>query len=260
MAQPPVQRLSFGTAAAEYDAARPTYPPAALHWALGRAPLRVVDLGAGTGILTRVLLRLGHQVTAVEPDDEMRATLLANSPGARAEAGSAESIPIPDGSVDAVVAGQAYHWFDRQRAHPEIARVLTPTGTFAPLWNIRDESTPWMKRLSDAVGDQADRDRRHEGWLGTRGDSPVEGEQEDLGPLFGDQFGAVDRKILSYSVPMDADSLVALMSTRSYFITATPERQQHVVAAIRALAATLPPTFELPYRCVAYRTHPVTRG
>src|SRR5690242_21850051 len=102
--------LSFGPAASEYDTHRPTYPPAALTWALGNDPRRVVDLGAGTGILTRVLVGLGHEVIPVEPDAQMRQALAAGTPGVEPLAGSAEQIPLADGSVDAVLAGQGDHW------------------------------------------------------------------------------------------------------------------------------------------------------
>ncbi|GAA1821105.1 hypothetical protein GCM10009682_46530 [Luedemannella flava] len=96
---------------------------------LGDAGPGIVDLGAGTGIMTRVLVGLGYDVTAVEPDPLMRARLPAASPGVTALAGSAEAIPLPEGAVDGMVAAQAYHWFDPDRARAEIARVLRPGGT-----------------------------------------------------------------------------------------------------------------------------------
>ncbi|MEE3918813.1 class I SAM-dependent methyltransferase [Micromonospora sp. BRA006-A] len=126
----------------------------------------MVDLGAGTGILTRGLLALTGpvaQVVPVEPDPGMRAQLAAATPGATALAGSAEAVPLPDGSADAVLAGQAYHWFDRERAHAEVARVLRPGGTFAPVWNIRDERVgwvaepTWIAHLGDNAGDVTQR-------------------------------------------------------------------------------------------------------
>src|SRR5215831_17192715 len=103
------QARSFGTAARRYDRYRPTYAEDAVAWAVGREPSRVVDLGAGTGILSRQLARLGHEVVAVEPDGLMLARLIEASPGVRAVAGRAEAVPLAAGSVDAVVAGQAYH-------------------------------------------------------------------------------------------------------------------------------------------------------
>ncbi|OLE27437.1 MAG: hypothetical protein AUG44_10280 [Actinobacteria bacterium 13_1_20CM_3_71_11] len=231
--------LSFGPAADLYDAIRPTYPPAALHWALGEAPKAVLDLGAGTGILTRVLLRLGYDVRPVEPDEAMRAKLAATTPGVRPLAGRAEAIPVPDGQVDAVVAGQAYHWFDQEAAHREIARVLAPGGVFAPIWNVRDHDEPWVRRLTEI----AENAREHDGGV-------FNGEIEhDFGP----EFGPVERAHFRHEVPMTADRLVMLVASRSYYLTATPEKQNKIEAAVRDLAATLPETFTLPYVTVAYR-------
>ncbi len=223
---------SFGPAADRYDRVRPSYPPAALSWALGGdQPRRVVDLGAGTGILTRVLRSLGHEVIPVEPDARMRAGL------ADARAGDAEHIPLPDAAVDAVLAGQAYHWFDKERAHPEIARVLRPGGVFAPIWNIRDESVPWVARLTEIIDDQRGGD--HAGIL--------------TDPDFGPWFGPVTRRDFRHEVPMTVDRLVELVGTRSYYLTATPERQRELDARVRALAGQLPAEFPLPYLTVAYR-------
>ncbi|MBO0869016.1 MAG: class I SAM-dependent methyltransferase [Micromonosporaceae bacterium] len=238
------QRLSFGAAAQEYDARRPSYPEDAVAWAVGDAPARVVDLGAGTGILTRVLLALGHTVLPVEPDPEMRRRLAQRSPGVEPLAGSAEAIPLPDGSVDAVVAGQAYHWFEKEKAHREIGRVVRPGGVFAPIWNIRDESVPWVARLSEILDDRQSADqahRRHEGDL----------TEPDFGPL----FGPVQRAVFRHCVPLRADGLRALVATRSYYITATPQRRAEVDAGIHELTAQLPETFELPYQTIVYRAY-----
>src|SRR5256885_2312644 len=154
--------LSFGPSADLYDSVRPTYPPDALRWALGPAPQTVLDLGAGTGILTRVLLGLGYDVVPVEPDDAMRAALRRTTPGVEPLAGSADAIPVPDGRADAVVAGQAYHWFDPEPTHREVARVLRDGGVFAPIWNVRDDGVPWVARLSEIADDIADRGGRSE--------------------------------------------------------------------------------------------------
>lgn len=138
---------SFGTDAAAYAAHRPGYPVAALRWGLPRHATHVLDLGAGTGKLTEGLLALGLRVTAVEPDDNMRAELTRRHPQVRALAGTAEAIPLGEAEVDAVFAGQAFHWFDLDLALTEIARVLKPGGTVMALWNHRDDSVPWVAEL-----------------------------------------------------------------------------------------------------------------
>ncbi len=239
-----IEALSFGQAASQYDAIRPSYPAVAVVWALGAAPVRVVDLGAGTGILTRVLLAAGHDVVPVEPDELMRARLTAATPdGPVPLAGSAEAIPLPDGSVDGVMAGQAYHWFDRERAHPEIARVLRPGGVFAPIWNIRDESVPWVAQLSEAasLGD------------GSRAARCLVG---DLGP----EFGPADRAEFRHVTTHTADSLVALVRSRSYYLTSSPADRAAMDARIRKLTGTHPDlagrkSFPLPYLTTVYRAY-----
>ncbi|MEW1910920.1 class I SAM-dependent methyltransferase [Kitasatospora sp. NPDC085895] len=146
--------LSFGSAARLYDSIRPTYPVRAVAWAVGATPMRVLDLGAGTGLLAGALRAAGHEVVAVEPDERMRAVAAERHPGARVVAGSAEDIPLPDGSVDAVVVGQAHHWFTPQDALLQIHRVLREDGVFAALWNIRDDRTPRVAALSGIVGSE----------------------------------------------------------------------------------------------------------
>jgi SAM-dependent methyltransferase len=131
---------SFDLAADEYERTRPSYPPELLELVPVAAEAEVLDLGAGTGKLTRVLVRRYAFVTAVEPLDGMRSILERVVPEARALRGSAEEIPLADASVDAVFVAQAFHWFDHDRALPEIARVLRPGGVLALVWNGPDES------------------------------------------------------------------------------------------------------------------------
>ncbi len=143
---------SFGAAAQAYATHRPDYAPAAVRWALEHAPgLRVLDLGAGTGKLTGTLTTLDADVVAVEPDPAMLAELRRALPSVRARPGSAESIPLPDSSVDAVLAGNAMHWFDMGVAGPEIARVLVPGGILAGLWNVMDDRVDWVAGLERPV-------------------------------------------------------------------------------------------------------------
>jgi SAM-dependent methyltransferase/GNAT superfamily N-acetyltransferase len=146
---------SFGRVAGEYQRGRPGYPPEAIEWLLGSAPLEVLDLGAGTGKLTAALLDGGHRVIAVEPLDEMRSILAATLPSAEARAGSAEQLPLEEGSIEAVVVGAAFHWFDQEAAQREIARVLRPPGVLGLLGNSFDTSTPWVARLRELLGPPA---------------------------------------------------------------------------------------------------------
>ena len=133
---------SFDLAAEEYEATRPSYPEELLDFLPVARDATVLDLGAGTGKLTRVLARRYAHVVAVEPLDGMRGILERVVPGVEALPGSAERIPLDDVSVDAVFAAQAFHWFDHDRAIPEIARVLRPGGVLALVWNGPDESRP----------------------------------------------------------------------------------------------------------------------
>jgi SAM-dependent methyltransferase len=236
--------MSFGPAANRYDELRPRYPEQALRWALGDLPVRVVDLGAGTGILSRILVGLGHEVIPVEPDEAMRKQLVAASPALTPLAGYAERIPLPDASVDAVVAGQSYHWFDREPAHAEVARVVRPGGVFAPLWNHRDESVPWVARLSEISEDDT-------AGRGIREPTP---ELSSFGPL----FGPVERAVFQHVTSHTPDTLVGLVATRSYYLTATPERQRELERRVRELCATHPDLagksiFDLPYQTIVYR-------
>ncbi|HEY8472278.1 MAG TPA: class I SAM-dependent methyltransferase [Natronosporangium sp.] len=238
------QALSFGPAAEQYDRLRPGYPAEALRWLLGEEPKRVVDVGAGTGILSRALAALGHEVIPVEPDPGMRARLAAASPGLTPLAGYAEHLPLADQSVDAVVAGQAYHWFDHDRAHAEAARVLRPGGVFAPLWNVRDGSVAWIARLSEITNDTTAGNGAHQDANDPRS--------------FGPSFGPVERAVFTHTTTHTPDTLVGLIATRSYYLVASPELQRELERRVRDLCATHPElagrsTFEMPYQTYAYR-------
>jgi len=118
---------------------------------VGDEPLRVLDLGAGTGKLTRTLVALGHDVVAVEPSAPMLAQLRRALPHVEALEGGAEAIPVADARADAVLAGQAFHWFDPTRALPEIQRVLCPAGVLGVVWNVLDEAQLFVRRLNDLL-------------------------------------------------------------------------------------------------------------
>ncbi len=142
---------AFGLVAQEYDRGRPGYPASAVRWLLGETPLNVVDLGAGTGKLTAALVAEGHRVVAVEPLPEMRELLGARVRDAAVLAGTAEETGLADASVDAVVAGAAFHWFDQTRAFPEIARILRGPGILGLLGNRFDYSAQWVQRLRETL-------------------------------------------------------------------------------------------------------------
>src|SRR6478735_7811542 len=148
--------VSFGAAAGAYESGRPDYPREAVDWMLapvrepGRA-LRVADIGAGTGKLTRTIVEAGAEVVAVDPDPDMLAALRAHVHGVPTFVGTGERMPLPDASVDAVLLGQAWHWVDPVAASAEAGRVLRSGGVLGLVWNIRDESDPWVARLTAAM-------------------------------------------------------------------------------------------------------------
>jgi SAM-dependent methyltransferase len=234
------RRLSFGTTADTYDRFRPSYPDAAVAWLVGAdPPARVLDLGAGTGRLATVLARLGHDVVAVEPDDAMRAVAERALPG-RTLPGTAEEVPLETASVDAAVAGQAFHWFDPQLALPEIARVVRPGGHLGVIWNVRDEEAPWSRRLSELVGGE---DRR-----------AVEGRGR--APDFGPSFAPAQSRTFRHEQELDADRLVGLAASWSY-VFLRPDRDE-VLAQVRRIAEESPDlagqrTFALTYEARCFR-------
>jgi len=236
------RRLSFGPSADVYERYRPGYPEEAIAWLLGPSPLRVLDVGAGTGKLTRALLAAGHEVVAVEPDPGMRAAFAAALPETEILEGSAEELPIADGSFDAAAAGQSFHWFDESRALPEIARVLRPGGLLAVIFNLRDESEPWVAELGAIL--------RGEDGTGNSGTD----EDVDLGPL----FGSVDQAVVPHEQTVDVPGLVGLAATRSYTLVLPADQRATMLAEIEALAtraAAATPTGELrlPYVAVCRR-------
>ena len=210
---------SFGAAAAVYERARPGYPQDAVAWLIGSSAARVLDIGAGTGKLTRALAVAGYDVTAVEPDELMRAGFVEAVPGVDVLPGSAESLPVPDASFDAVTAGQAFHWFDLDRALPEIARVLRPGGVLGVVWNVRNESVAWMAEFGRIVD-------------GGDGTTDLPDDDEDFGTL----FGPVERREFHYMNTLSARGLVELAASRSYTLTLPEEEQRHLLDRVDALA------------------------
>jgi SAM-dependent methyltransferase len=246
---------SFGAVAAAYAEHRPDYAEAAVRWALepvwSRRPLRVVDLGAGTGKLTSTLLRLGAEVTAVEPDQNMLAELRRGFPSVRSAPGSAEEITLPDGSVDAVLAGQAMHWFDMDRALPEIARVLTPGGVLAGLWNVDDDRVGWVAKFAEMSKRKASITLLR--WR----DGDAESRQDRILADGSGLFQAAQTGEFEHGQPRTADSLLATIATHSNFLVMEEPERTRLLAQVRDFLQAQPETshgdFVLPMVTVALR-------
>lgn len=240
----------FSAGADDYERGRPSYPADAAALVcreLGIGPgARVLDLAAGTGKLTRLLVPTGAEVVAVEPVAEMRRRLRENVPYAHVLDGTAERIPVPDRSVDAVTVAQAFHWFDAPVALREIAWVLKPGGGLALLWNERDTDEPWVAELSRLI--RWDQRGEH------RVPYTTEVDWAEVIDGLDTPFGPVERYDTTYRQPMDPDTLVARVLSTSYIASQPVEERDRIAVAVRDLVAPLGDTFELPYRTVVYWT------
>lgn len=235
---------SFGAVAGAYEAGRPDYPSEAVEWMLepvlgaGARP-RVIDVGAGTGKLTRVVAGLGADVVAVDPDPGMLAELAARVPGVPVFEGTGEQLPLPSGTADAVVFGQAWHWVDVPTASTEVGRVLRPGGVIGLIWNVRDDRDEWVRRLTDVMHGSAAETLIAEG-----------------GPEVREPFDGLERRAWEWTRSMGRDELLAMVTSRSYVITATAERRAEILAGVgdlfdeRAAGAS---TVDVPYRTEAFR-------
>jgi len=252
---------SFGAAAAAYAEHRPGYAEAAVRWALepvrdrrpagDRRPVRVADVGAGTGKLTATLTGLGVEVTAVEPDPQMLAELRRAMPAVRSVTGSAEAIPLPDASLDAVLAGQAMHWFDMDRALPEIARVLRPGGVLAGLWNVDDDRVGWVAGLAEISK------RKSSITLTRWRDSAAKSRQEQLLGEHSDLFAAAGVGEFGHGQARTADSLLATISTHSHLLVMDEAERAALLARVGDFLRSQPETahgeFTLPMVTVVLR-------
>ncbi|WP_405167268.1 class I SAM-dependent methyltransferase [Nocardia sp. NBC_01499] len=238
---------SFGANAMDYAEHRPDYPLAAIKWALEFVPAVpapvVLDLGAGTGKLTEGLLAAGATVIAVEPDDGMRVELMRRLPGVRVYEGTAEAIPLADGSVDAIVAGQAFHWFDQQRAFPEFARVLQKDGVFAALWNTDDPDVDWVAELGRIARSEAS----------APAPEPAAAKLPEH-PL----FEPFETARFPHSHRRTAASLTATIGTHSHTLVISPEQRTEVLRRITDYLHSRPETaegeFDLPLVTLVLRT------
>jgi SAM-dependent methyltransferase len=227
-----VLRESFGAVAGEYDRLRSGPPPEALDWLLPAGAKDALEIGAGTGILTRLLAERVSHVMAVEPDERMRVVLIGSAPNVDVRAGQAEELPTGSSTFDVVIAASAWHWVDEERAVPEVARVLRPGGRLALVWNGPDRSVGWMRSLwaggivfspeeEDALDQR--RRRRHVVNMDAGGPSP---------------FHPSETSLFRWTKPMTREDLVALSATYSVIITMDDAaREQHLDSMRRFLDA-----------------------
>jgi SAM-dependent methyltransferase len=236
---------SFGAQAEAYAEHRPDYPVAAIRWALEplgtSEPLDVLDLAAGTGKLTSVLVAEGHRVTAVEPNEQMLSELVRRVHDVRALPGHAEHIPVPDQTLDAVFVGTAFHWFDQEKALPEIARVLRPGGVVAAMWNESDPSAEWVTEF--------------EGLSATS----VESQQQDpTGVMTYPSFGVVERKTFPHAHRRDSpEALIATVNTHSRMLVVDDAERAAINDKMLAFLRERPETsngpFDVPLRTEVFR-------
>jgi SAM-dependent methyltransferase len=255
---------AFGAVAGDYDRLRPGPSPEALDWLVPSGARDALEIGAGTGILTRLLAERMEHVTAVEPDDRMRAVLSARVSeaglGERAGAGTgvevvpgqAEALPCPDASVDVVLAASAWHWVDEARAVPEVARVLRPDGRLALVWSGPDRSVEWMRNLwaggVELTADEAaETDRRRRGRHIVNVDSGADSP-----------FLPHEAALFRWQRPMSKEDLVALATTYSSVITMDVEARQAHLDAMARYMESIPELAELhvvqvPMRAYCWR-------
>ena len=252
--------MSFGAVAGDYDRVRPGPPAEAIDWLLPARRAVAVDVGAGTGLLTRALAGKVEHVIAVEPDQRMRSVLQAKSAGVSVLAGRGEAIPLPDSSADAVLVSSAWQWLRPQEAVPEIARVLRDGGRLGLIWTSRERDIGWLhpdEWFREVSAEQAD------DLTGSpeRSVAPGGNGRQVLLP---DQapFRNIETREFKFSRYMPVPDVVAMLATYSGIITASPEaRAAGQARAAAALAAQFPGAAELevPMRSWCWRADRLPR-
>ena len=235
---------SFGAVAEAYDRGRPAYPTEAVAWLTGGEAKVVLELGAGTGKLTRQLVDAGHAVFATDPDEAMLEVLHERVPEVSAKVATAEDIPANDRSVDVVVVAQAFHWFDHEVALPEIARILKPGGHVALVWNSRDERIPWVRKMGDLLGRQ-DLDTSSAEHL----------VQSDL-------FGFMEETSFKHWQEVNRETVIDLARSRSSFAMMDDAEQEQHLEQVRAFYADYGrgmDGMQIPYVTRCYRAVVIDR-
>jgi SAM-dependent methyltransferase len=240
----PAAAGGFASAADAYERGRPGYPEEAVAWIAERLGLQpgkdVLDLAAGTGKLTRALVPFGARVVAVEPVDEMREQLFRALPDVDAFDGTAESIPLPDESIDAITCGQAFHWFRTEEALREIHRVLRPGGGLALIWNVRDLRDPLQTRIQEIISEHGAEVRSHR-------DIDPAGQVSASG-----LFGPVEERSWPYVQRLSRAHLVDRIASTSYIAVLDPDTRAEVLSRVLEAADGLPEPIAIPYLTDVY--------
>jgi SAM-dependent methyltransferase len=265
---------SFGGAASLYERYRPGPPMEAVEWVLPERVGRAVDLGAGTGALTRLLVGRADEVVAVEPDDRMRAVLAEAVPGARAVAGRGEAIPLPDDSVDAVLASSSWHWMETVPTLNEIGRVLVPGGVVSAMWSGPDPDSGLVAQAQALLAGDGD-GAGGDGGGGGGGASAMgidEQSQAELSAAMSDQnnliqaleippglpFDQPEKKVITWNVPLNADELIGLLGTFSWVILMEDAARERLFETARrvlndALGVSGDATVDVGYRAEVFK-------
>lgn len=230
---------SFSGVADAYAQTRPSYPDRAVEWLAPGSGSRVLELGAGSGQLTERLCARGHDVVATDPSKPMLDRLASTLDVPAVQAG-AEALPFRSSSFDRIVIAQAFHWFDAERALPEMARVLHEGGDLAMVWNSRDESVPWVRKLTDIIGNEGDFEWLYDGPLPTS-----------------DLFGPLERKDFGFWQTLDLEALLGLVRSLSYVASLSEAERTRVLDEVRDLYASYergPDGLRLRYMTTCFRT------
>jgi SAM-dependent methyltransferase len=265
-----VRAESFGAVAAHYERYRPGPSLRAVDWVLPKHVDTVVDLGAGTGALTRLLIDRAEEVIAVEPDDRMRAVLTEEVPGVRAVPGRGESVPIADGCVDAVLASSSWHWMEPVPTFREVGRILRSGGILGALWSGPDPEGSFMVQANavlaerpldsaDAVAGDGAGESGGTGLAGlVMGDVRRPASSLEIPP--GVPFDQPEHAVFIWDVALNADELIGLLGTLSWIITMPEETRSRVIVEARRLLREFlgvdgEVTVDVAFRSDAWRSH-----